>query len=252
MFKVFLTFLFFFAEIGAVCAQTGFSDSKNEQEKTLTKYINASAVCAKMTDSQALYERGMLLISDANEDSYMAAADCFTSAALKNHTPSQLELGKLYEKGNGVSQSNIFAYKWYQTAVLLGNQEALSYRNKLEARMTLDEISMANPMIQSTLDLIDVLNQRQQAELDMLENKITDMYMGFGVDISQYDIQEEATSVFNNPLIDALIKEQKVNKNAQLKESAQKKDDSPQQNAGKGKEKGKSKSSSKRRVKLMK
>lgn len=210
MFKVFLTFLFFFIGFNHVYAQTSFKDSENEQENTLAKYINASAVCAKMTDGAALYERGMLLLSDENTDAYMAAADCFTSAAMRNHTPSQLELGKLYEKGNGVSQSNIFAYKWYQTAVLLGNNEAIPFRNKLEARMTLDEISLANPMIQNTLNLIELFNQRQKQALDKLEADIAKQYSDFGVDISQYEIKEEEQNVYDNPLIEALIRDQKA------------------------------------------
>ena len=209
MFKAFLTFLFFFIGSNSVYAQTSFKDSEGEQENTLAKYINASAVCAKMTDPAALYERGMLLLSDANNDAYMAAADCFTSAAMRNHTPSQRELGKLYESGNGVSQSNIFAYKWYQTAVLLGNQEAVPFRNKMEARMTLDEISLANPMIQSTLNLIELFNQRQEAALEDLEAKIAQQYRDFGVDISQYEIKEEEKNVYDNPLIEALIRDQK-------------------------------------------
>ena len=208
MFKVFLYFLIFFAGIGSVQAQTAFSASKDVQEKTLSKFMNATTVCAKMTDSEALYERGVLLLSDANEESFMAAAECFSSAALKNHTPSQLELGKLYEKGNGVSQSNVYAYKWYQTAVLLGNQEAIPFRNQLESRMTLDEISFANPMIQSTLDLIATLEQRKMANLEAFENKIADQYRSFGVDISQYADQEDGEQKYDNPLIDALIREQ--------------------------------------------
>ncbi len=210
MFKAFLLFLFFFIGSGSAYAQSSFKDSEGDQENMLAKYINASAVCAKMTDPAALYERGMLLLSDANMDAYMAAADCFTSAAMRNHTPSQLELGKLYEQGNGVSQSNIFAYKWYQTAVLLGNQEAVPFRNQLEARMSLDEISLANPMIQSTLDLIELFNQRQQEHLERMESQIAQQYMDFGVDISQYETKEEEKNVFDNPLIEALIRDQRA------------------------------------------
>lgn len=211
MFKAFLIFSFFFIASGSVCAQTSFKDTEGGRDDALMKYINASAVCAKMTDPEALYERGMLLLSDANGDAYMAAADCFTSAAMRNHTPSQLELGKLYESGNGVSQSKIFAYKWYQTAVLLGNQEAEPFRNKLEAGMTLDEISLANPMIQSTLDLIEVFNQRQQAAITDMETKIADQYRDFGVNISQYETKEaEGKNVYDNPLIEALIRDQKA------------------------------------------
>lgn len=214
MFKVFLYFLIFFAQTGSVYAQTAFSASKDVQEKTLSKFLNATTVCAKMTDSVALYERGVLLLSDANDEAYLAASECFTSAALKNHTPSQLELGKLYEKGLGINQSNVYAYKWYQTAVLLGNQEAVPFRNQLEARMTLDEIALANPMIQSTLDLIQLFEQRKIAELESFEHNIAQQYKTFGVDISQYDDSEDAEQKYENPLIDALIREQQ-NKNTE-------------------------------------
>ncbi len=218
MIKAFLTFLFFFIATGSVCAQTAFQTSEGGQEKMLAKYLNASAVCAKMTDPEALYERGMLLLSDANDDAYTAAADCFTSASMRNHTPSQLELGKLYEHGNGVSQSNIFAYKWYQTAVLLSNPDAIPFRNKLEARMTIDEISQANPMIQSTLQLIELFNQRQQADLDRMEASIAEEYQKFGVNISQYEVQGEEKTTIDNPLIEALIREQQAKNKKGTKE----------------------------------
>jgi len=227
VFKIFLTFLFFFVEAGNVYAQTSFSASKDEQEKSLNKYINASAVCAKMTDVQALYERGMLLLSDANEEAYIAAADCFTSAAMKNHTPSQLELGKLYEKGKGVSQNKVYAYKWFQTAVLLGNQEAIPFRNKIEAQMTLDEIMTANPMIQSTLDLIELIGQRQEEDLQKLEEKVAQQYREFGVDISAYDIREEKSTETENPLIRTLINEQRAKqaKAQELKKEREKREE---------------------------
>ena len=209
LFKIFIVFLFFFAAQGNASAQTSFSASKDDQEKTLFKYLNASAVCSKMTDANALYERGMLLISDKNDESYLAAADCFTSAAMKNHTPSQLELGKMYENGNGVFKSNVYAYKWYQTAVLLGNKTAVSYRDKLEARMSLDEISLANPMIQSTLNLIDSLNDWEEKEIEAQERKIYDQYKKFGIDLKKFEEKEEKKKTSGNPLMDALIQEQK-------------------------------------------
>lgn len=210
MFKVFLLFLVFFVQSPLAFAQErAFNKDEGSVESMLSKYINASAVCAKMTDPKALYERGMLLIEDANSDAYIAASDCFTSAAMRNHTPSQLELGKLYEKGMGVNQSIIFAYKWYQTAVLLGNNEARSFRDSLESRMTLDDISMANPMIQDTLNLLDLLNTRQQEEINRFERQVADSYRSFGVNIEEYDIKDEGTSSYqDNPLIEALIREQ--------------------------------------------
>lgn len=205
----------------SVFAQTALQDSS---EALLAKYINAGAVCAKMTDPAALYERGMLLLSDNVDEAYLAAADCFTSAAMRNHTPSQLELGKLYEKGKGVSASNIFAYKWYQTAVLLGNEKAVPYRNSLESKMSLDDISMANPMIQSTLKLIEMYDARQQREIEKYEREVEGEYSSFGVNLTQFETIDDTKTGerSDNPLIEALIRDQQAREEA-AKKAAEKK-----------------------------
>lgn len=190
----------------------------------LSRYINASAVCAKMTDSNALYERGKMLLDDNSEESYIAAADCFTSAAMRNHTDAQIELGKLYESGKGVPFSNIFAYKWFQTAVLLGNENAVPYRNAVETRMNLDEISMANPLIQSTLQLIEMYDAHRQKEVEKFEKDVAAQYSDFGVNLSEFQdaAEEKTTQSVGNPLIDALIRDQNE-REAAAKKAAEKK-----------------------------
>ena len=178
----------------------------------LSKYLNASAVCSKMTDAEKLYNRAMLLMKDANEEAYLAASDCLTSAAMRNHTGAQLELGKLYEKGKGVNASNIFAYKWLQTAVLLGNKDAIPYRDELESRMDLDDIAMASPMIQSTLDLIDQYEQHRAKEIEEFEKTIAGEYNKFGVNVQKYEDKEEKGKErkSDNLLIEALIRDQEA------------------------------------------
>ena len=171
MFKVFLLSLPFFVQSFPATAQSA-RLGQDSSEALLAKYINAGAVCAKMTDPSALYERAMLLEEDDSDDAYLAAAECLTSAAMRNHTDAQIELGKLYESGKGVSASDVFAYKWFQTAVLLGNERAVPLRNKIEARMNLDEISLANPMIQSTLRLIEAYENHRQQEIAKYEKDV--------------------------------------------------------------------------------
>lgn len=190
----------------------------------LSRYINASAVCAKMTDSTALYERGKMLLDDNSEESYIAAADCFTSAAMRNHTDAQIELGKLYESGKGVPFSNIFAYKWFQTAVLLGNEKAIPFRNAVETTMNLDEISMANPLIQSTLQLIEMYDTHRQKEVEKFEKDVENQYRDFGVNLSEFknEAEEKTTQSVGNPLIDALIRDQNE-REAAAKKAAEKK-----------------------------
>lgn len=221
MFKVFLFSLPFFVQSLPAAAQTGLQDSSAAM---LSRYINASAVCAKMTDSTALYERGKMLLDDNSEESYIAAADCFTSAAMRNHTDAQIELGKLYESGKGVPFSNIFAYKWFQTAVLLGNENAIPYRNAVETRMNLDEISMANPLIQSTLQLIEMYDAHRQKEVEKFEKDVEAQYSSFGVNLSEFQdaAEEKTTQSVGNPLIDALIRDQNE-REAAAKKAAEKK-----------------------------
>lgn len=197
MLKAFLLASAFLFPALDASAQTFVSqDLTTSTEDLLTKYTNARSSCARITDPFTLYERGMLLLSDATEDAYLAAAECFMGAAVRNHTESQIELGYLYERGNGVVQSNIFAYKWYQTAVLLGNKNAVPYRDNLEKTISLDDITAALPMVQKTLELIEAYTAEQEKEVVEREKKIADLYKEkFNIDLSQYEVAMPESSV---------------------------------------------------------
>ena len=93
--------------------------------------------------------------------------------------------------------------------------------------MTLDEIMTANPMIQSTLDLIELIGQRQEEDLQKLEEKVAQQYREFGVDISAYDIREEKSTETENPLIRTLINEQRAKqaKAQELKKEREKREE---------------------------
>ena len=171
-----------------------------------------------MTDPAALYERGMLLAADENDDAYLAAADCFMAAATRNHTPSQIELGKMYEYGRGVPPSDIFAYKWYQTAVLLGDKAAVTPRNRLENAMSINDIAMSIPLIQETLDLLDLYASRQNEDLLKKEKELEQQYRElFGINLPDFDPPEsEASTKSDNPLVEALIQAQ-LQKEAEAK-----------------------------------
>lgn len=217
MFKVFLLVSFFFA-LPATAQQSIFANDESSQENLLSKYTNARAICARMTDPAALYERGMLLAADENDDAYLAAADCFMAAATRNHTPSQIELGKMYEYGRGVPPSDIFAYKWYQTAVLLGDKAAVTPRNRLENAMSINDIAMSIPLIQETLDLLDLYASRQDEDLLKKEKELEQQYRElFGINLPDFDPPEsEASTKSDNPLVEALIQAQ-LQKEAEAK-----------------------------------
>lgn len=184
----------------------------DDSEAQLNKYTNAFSVCSKITDPDELYERGTMLLQDNTEESLMAASECFASAAIRNHTPSQLELGKLYEAGKGVNASNEFAYKWFQTAVLLGNVSAVPYRDNVEAKMSVEELQRTVPMIASTLSLIEIYNKHQEDEIKQYEEKVDKQLSDFGVNVHDYDYEvarkEEKRGA--DLLINSIIKEQQM------------------------------------------
>lgn len=184
----------------------------DDSEAQLNKYTNAFSVCSKITDPDELYERGTMLLQDNTEESLMAASECFASAAIRNHTPSQLELGKLYEAGKGVNISNEFAYKWFQTAVLLGNVSAIPYRDNVESKMSVEELQRTVPMIASTLSLIEMYNKHQEDEIKQYEEKVDEQLREFGVNVHDYDYQVEKKQEIQGAdlLIDSIIRDQQL------------------------------------------
>jgi TPR repeat protein len=70
-----------------------------------------------LTDPQALYERGLALVSSKNiVQDFEEAAQCFRKAADQGHAEAQLSLGILYEQGRGLPEDPVEAMRWYQKA----------------------------------------------------------------------------------------------------------------------------------------
>jgi len=70
-----------------------------------------------LTDSQALYERGLMLISpDSAFQDFDEAAQCFRKAADQGHAGAQLQFGLLCQSGQGVREDFTAAMRWYRKA----------------------------------------------------------------------------------------------------------------------------------------
>jgi uncharacterized protein len=68
-------------------------------------------------DAEALYQRGLALISEkTRERNFEKAAVYFGKAAAQGHPGAQLNLGMLYENGNGLPQDFAMALHWYKQA----------------------------------------------------------------------------------------------------------------------------------------
>jgi TPR repeat protein len=70
-----------------------------------------------LADSKALFERGLMLISDKSVlRDFDEAAQCFRKAAEQGHAGAQMNLGLLCEQGKGVPKDFAEAMRWYLKA----------------------------------------------------------------------------------------------------------------------------------------
>jgi hypothetical protein len=74
------------------------------------------------------------------------AAKWLEAAAQSGQGEAQLAIGELYEAGKGVVQDYIRAHVWYNLAASVGTPEAVAHRNSLSLRMTPEQISEAQKL----------------------------------------------------------------------------------------------------------
>jgi len=88
----------------------------------------------------------------ASQRDYSVAARLLESAAKKGVPAAQIELGNLCVAGHGVSPSTAVAYKWFDLAARYSTspterEEARKDRDGLSARMTYQEIALAERLV---------------------------------------------------------------------------------------------------------
>jgi TPR repeat protein/beta-lactamase regulating signal transducer with metallopeptidase domain len=109
--------------------------------------------------------------ADALHRDYAAAAKLLVSAAKKGMPAAQIELGNLYADGHGVSPNLAVAYKWFDLAARYSTSpteraEARKDRDTISARMTHEEIALAERLVERWLPA-DELGDHMQAGGDM-------------------------------------------------------------------------------------
>ncbi len=77
------------------------------------------------------YERG----------DYDTALKEFRPLAEQGETVAQWSLGIMYERGRGVPQDSVQAYRWYTLAAGQGDDLAEKFKDHLEKSMTLDQLA---------------------------------------------------------------------------------------------------------------
>ena len=77
---------------------------------------------------------------------YKEAVRWYRLAAEQGHAMAQSNLGVMYRNGEGVLADFIIAHMWFSIAANNGNELAAENREKLEKRITLEDISKAQAM----------------------------------------------------------------------------------------------------------
>jgi TPR repeat protein len=98
-----------------------------------------------LTNSQALYERGLALVSaEGGFQDFGEAAQCFRKAADQGHAGAQLQLGLLSQFGKGMPEDFVGAMRWFREAAKHDEPHAACsiaglYRDGKGVRQDLDE-----------------------------------------------------------------------------------------------------------------
>lgn len=76
----------------------------------------------------------------------LKAAEWYTKAAKQGSIEAQCSLGELYESGCGVNQNSSLAYSLFNAAAINGDDESALFRDKLEEKMSTDQITEAKAL----------------------------------------------------------------------------------------------------------
>ena len=77
---------------------------------------------------------------------YQKAFRLWKSIARRGNPPSMYWIGLMYAKGQGVKQSDIEAYAWWDVAAESGNSRAAEVKNTLVKYMSIQDLSDANKL----------------------------------------------------------------------------------------------------------
>ncbi|GHU00868.1 hypothetical protein FACS1894186_2430 [Alphaproteobacteria bacterium] len=107
--------------------------------------------CVGMDDPRRMYDRGLLLLTESSVSAKYNGADCLMMAAYKDYSPAQMELATAYSKGEGVSYSLPFAYKWAMMAYINGHKPAGKLAADIEARLSTEDFRIAQREVNSAV-----------------------------------------------------------------------------------------------------
>ena len=93
-----------------------------------------------------MYSKGQGVTQD-----YTEALKWDRLAATQGYALAQFNLGVMYYKGQGVAQENVLAHMWWNVSGAQGNISALTNRDILEKKMTVQELAEAQKLARECL-----------------------------------------------------------------------------------------------------
>ena len=94
------------------------------------------------------FDRG---VSAYNDGDYPTALREFRLAAEQGIAKAQLNLGRMYENGQGILQNQQLAYTWSSLAAAQGAEQAAINRDLVAGRMTREQIARAQQLASECL-----------------------------------------------------------------------------------------------------
>ncbi len=127
----------------AFAADGSLSDTRVEDELDTNFFNYKSDRCNDIKDPEELFSIAMELRDSPSATEKVAAVDCFIGAAMRGHGQAEYELARMYSVGTVVAQSDIFAYRWAQMAVMDKYEPARALRDSLEKRLSVADFDEA-------------------------------------------------------------------------------------------------------------
>ena len=101
---------------------------------------------AKQGDVKSQIEVGLLYFRGQGvERDYQEAVKWYTKSAEQGYADAQFQLGQMYSSGEGVIEDYIEAYKWYLLAGMNG-EEVADVKRTLQDKMTPEQIAQAQKL----------------------------------------------------------------------------------------------------------
>jgi uncharacterized protein len=102
---------------------------------------------AEQGDADAQYNLGLMYDEGQGvSENDKTAVKWYKLAAEQGNADAQVNLGVMYANGEGVTQDNVYAYMWLNIAASSGHEDASHIRDTLDRRMPPADISAAQKL----------------------------------------------------------------------------------------------------------